>query len=174
LENCNGVFANTWWGAQSGCLPAASSAELEIIPNWIFLPDPSGNHYYWNLNNAGPSKYDACPDFTTWWLNGLDQIINNDPSIPKGINVYFTVQQDIHDGLVVLGTIDNPEQAGMKYTWCSERPTRNDMNRPSRIHVSNMFLKYYWFKNFPVGDDNDVYWPDSRPWLVDEGSFFSA
>jgi parallel beta-helix repeat protein len=166
FDHCNEVFANTWWGSQSNCLPAADNAGIEIVPNWIFLPDPSGSNYYWDLNNAGSSKTSSCPNFGSWWLNGLDQIINNDPAIPRGINVYFTVQQDIHDKLVVLGTIDNPEQEGMFYTWCSEHPTREDMSRPSRIHISNMFLKYFWFRNFEVAG---THWPDSRAWLVNEG-----
>lgn len=162
LDRCNDVLSNTWW---TDCTPPASSAEVEIVPNWIFLPDTTQNEYYWNYLNHNTTW--GCPSSSNWWLNDLDQIIHNDPLIPKGINVYFTIDADIYHQMVTLGTINNPVSAGMDYVACSELPTLTDMNRSSRIHLPNMFLKYFWFKNHE--EVVKAPFTASREWIIDEG-----
>ncbi len=67
--------------------------------------------------------------------------------------------------MVVLGAIDSP--VGMKYRWCSQYPTAGDLTRTSRIHIPNLYLKYWWFKNRP--DVVGVPFTVSRTWLVNEG-----
>lgn len=167
LDECNYGLGNTWWSSDPGCQPSASSTGIQIVPNWIFLPDPSGTEYYWNYWNHSGNSFRGCPNSSAWWLGGLDQIINNDPSIPRGINVYFTIDANVYHQMVVLQTIDDPADAGMHYTWCSEHPSITDLTKPSRIHIANMFLKYWWFKNHEqvVGAPFSV----SRAWLVKEG-----
>lgn len=165
LDNCNDLFGNSWWSSIPGCLPPSNESSIRIVPNWIFLPDTSSNQYYWN--NLNSNTIYGCPNYSNWWLNGLDQIINNDPLIPRGINIYFTIDGGIYNQMVVLQTIDNPQTAGMSYVWCSEHPSLDDLNKPLRIHVPNLFLKYYWFKEI----ESTVAAPFSvsRDWLVNEG-----
>ncbi len=165
LATCNSTFANLWGSGDPDCQVPASDAKVEIIPNWIFMIDPSIDEYYWdNTNNPG---WTDCPNKGSWWLNALDASLNSNPSIPRGINVYFTNHGPVYHQLVTLQTIDNPQDAGMPYTWCSEWPSRTDLQQPSRVHIANLYLKYYWFKNFLVdGQPFSV----TRGWLVGEGA----
>lgn len=164
LNRCNFRFGSLWGSYGAGaCTDYVTDSKIEIIPNWVFLPDPI--EYYWdNTNNPGTQD---CPNTSSWWLNGLDAQINSNPNIPRGINVYLTSHGPIHHQMITLGTINNPEQAGMPYTWCSELPSRTNLSKASRIHIPNLYLKYWWFQNHPnvIGQPFSV----SRAWLVDEG-----
>ncbi|MBX2927181.1 MAG: right-handed parallel beta-helix repeat-containing protein [Saprospiraceae bacterium] len=163
FNRCNFRFGSLWGSPDANCSDYVIDSKVEIAPNWIFLPDPT--EYYWdNTNNPGTTD---CPNSGSWWLNGLDAQINNDPNIPRGINVYLTSHGPVHHQMVTLGTINHPFQAGMPYTWCSELPSITDLNKPSRIHIANLFLKYWWFQNHPdvIGEPFSV----SRAWIVDEG-----
>lgn len=163
LAKCNFNFANLWGSGDSDCQIPATDAKVEIIPNWIFMIDPS--EYFWdNTNNPGTND---CPNQGSWWLNTLDATLNANSTIPRGINVYFTTHGPIYHQLVTLQTINDPEAAGMPYTWCSEWPSRTDLQQPSRVHIANLYLKYYWFKNFIVdGQPFSV----TRNWLIGEGA----
>lgn len=165
FNQCNSRFTNLW--GTSNCGPKVSDVKVQIVPNWVFLPDPNPSEYNWNNDNQpGNNK---CPG-TNWWLNQLDATINNNPSIPRGINVYLTVDGSVYNQMVVLGSIDNPETAGMTYTWCSELSSKTDLNKPSRIHIPNLFLKYWWFEHFIVaGQPFSV----TRQWIVGEGGIFA-
>lgn len=166
LAKCNFNYANLWGSGDSDCQIPATDAKVEIVPNWIFMIDSS--EYYWdNTNNSGNVD---CPNQGSWWLNSLDATLNIEPFIPRGINVYLTTHGPIYHQLVTLQTIDNPQAAGMPYTWCSEWPSRTNLSQPSRIHIPNLFLKYYWFKNFLVeGQPFSV----TRDWLVGEGAILA-
>lgn len=160
---CNERFSNLW--GSSDCSPLMRDAKVQIVPNWIFLPDPDQGEYNWNNdNNSGGNE---CPTETNWWLEDLDESISTNPNIPKGINVYLTVDGSIYNQMVVAGTINDPEAAGMNYVWCSEWPDQSDLTAKSRISIANLYLKYWWFQNHP----NVVGQPFSttRQWLVNEG-----
>lgn len=167
FNRCNERFANLW--GTSNCSPLVTDVKVQIVPNWIFLPDPDPTEFNWN-NDNNPGGFE-CPNTTTWWLNGLDAAINSNPAIPRGINVYLTVDGSVYNELVVLGTINNPEQNGMAYVWCSEWPSKTNLSKPSRISIANLFLKYWWFQNHPnvIG----VPFTTSREWLVAEGGILA-
>ncbi len=167
FNRCNERFANLW--GTSNCSPLVTDVKVQIVPNWIFLPDPDPTEFNWN-NDNNPGGLE-CPNTTTWWLNGLDAAINSNPAIPRGINVYLTVDGSVYNELVVLGTINNPEQNGMAYVWCSEWPSKTNLSKPSRISIANLFLKYWWFQNHPnvIG----VPFTTSREWLVAEGGILA-
>lgn len=164
FERCN--FRLSHLDGTSNCSPLYPDAKVEIVPNWIFMPDPT--EYYWD-NDNDPSVT-KCPG-TGWYLNPLDQTIVNNPAIPKGINVYLTVDGDVYHQMVTLGTINNPETAGMTYVWCSELPSTSNLSKPSRIHIPNLYLKYWWFKNHPEVLGHPF--SETRNWLVAEGGILA-
>jgi len=164
--SCNARLGYLW--GTSNCAPGFPDAKIELVPNWIFYKDDATEFYWNNDNQPGTTK---CPG-PNWWLNGLDALITADPGIPRGINVYITSSGTIYNQMVVLGTIDNPEQAGMTYVWCSQHPSVTNLNASSRINVPNLFLKYWWFQNHPdvVGAPFSV----SRQWIVGNEGVFLA
>jgi hypothetical protein len=170
FNNCNNLLANLY--GTSDCSPLVTDSKIQIVPNWIFLPDPNPTEFNWNNdNNIG---IEECPSETNWWLSGLDASISANPSIPKGINVYLTVDGSVYNEMVVLGTRNNPETPpnNMGYTWCSEQPKTSNLNAPSRVSVANLYLKYWWFRNtYP----NGISYPfsETRQWLVAEGGILA-
>jgi hypothetical protein len=95
FNRCNERLANLW-GA-SNCSPLVTDAKVQIVPNWIFLPDPDPTEFNWN-NDNNPGGFE-CPNTTTWWLNGLDAAVNSNTAIPRGINVYLTVDGSVYNEL---------------------------------------------------------------------------
>lgn len=110
-----------------------SDTRIRIVPNIIHHTDP----YYWNNEN---DPDDIC---STAWLNPLDEQIVNNPTIEKGINIYFTENETEFNNLVIYHTTqEEPE----KIIACSEPPSINDFTQSSKIHVPGAFSKYYWMK----------------------------
>ena len=100
---------------------------------------------------------------STAWLNPLDEQIVNDPTIEKGINIYFTENETEFYNLVVYHTTqEEPE----KIIACSEFPSTNNFTRSSKIHVPGMFSKYYWMKNYAPAVFNESWASIIREWFI--------
>jgi hypothetical protein len=138
-----------------------TDAKIQIIPNFIFRND----EYAWNADNA--SVKCACPS-SSWYLANLSNEINANPSIPRGINVFFPIQGDLYNRVVTLGTLNTlinvPEYCTL---WCANHPDKFNLNRTSDISINNLYLKYRWFQlrpdvtGFPFN-------PIGRDILIDE------
>lgn len=114
-----------------------STAKIRIIPNIIHIED----EYGWN-NESDVKPY--CPGKSNWYLNYLDDQIINNLNIPRGINVYFTETAWYYEDLIVNQTTD---ELGPINNACSQPPTTSDLNRTSKIHMPNIFTKYWWMKH---------------------------
>jgi hypothetical protein len=150
LRNLNGV---------SLCSNPVTDTKIQILPNLVFIKD----EFSWNADNDPTTN--KCPSQFSWYLNSLDQQINNSPSsIPTGINMYFTNQGLIYDQLVTIGSISQPPNDGTYCkVWCSEQPTAANLNRTSRIHIPNLYLKYRWFQKY--AEANNQPFADLR-WII--------
>lgn len=163
---CNERLRNLW--GTSSCSPLVRNAKIQIVPNWIFLADTSQGEYRWNNDNGPGSSYYA--EYLSWYLNSFDTQITQNTSIPKGINVYFTVDKSIYLAMVVNQTIDSPStNESFNYVWSAIKPTDTSLVRSSRIHIPNLYLKYWWFKNRPETVEGGTPFSTTRQWLVDEG-----
>lgn len=49
FDKCNERLPNLW--GSSTCSPLFRNAKVQIVPNWIFLPDTSQGEYRWNNDN---------------------------------------------------------------------------------------------------------------------------
>lgn len=166
FDKCNERLRNLW--GTSTCTPLVRNAKVQIVPNWIFLADTSQGEYRWNNDNDPTTLKET--RFPTWYLNSFDSQITQNPSIPKGINVYFTVDKSIYLAMVVNQTIDSPNtNESFNYWWSAFQPTFSSLNRTSRIHIPNLYLKYWWFKNRPETVEGGTPFSTTRQWLVDEG-----
>jgi hypothetical protein len=165
FNTCNDRLSNL--SGTSSCTTAvlAKSAKVQIVPYFVFYKDEADG-FNWNNDNE-PSMFQIPYHNNNWWLDDLDsQIRTLRPDMPSGINVYITVDGSIYNEMVVLGTVNNPNNAtgGMKYWWSGIQPNQNNLLEQSRIHVPNLYLKYWWFKN-----DLNTPFSTSRQWLVGEG-----
>ena len=96
-------------------------------------------------------------------MNPLDEQIVNNPSIEKGINVYFTENETEFYNLVIYHTTqEEPE----KIIACSEPPSTNDFTQSSKIHVPGVFSKYYWMKNYAPAVFNESWDSTIREWFI--------
>lgn len=135
-------------------------AKIEIIPKLIFLRDEQA----WNNDNS-KSEY-QCPTDSNFHLIKFDSAAHQRD--PGAINVYLTASGSIYHQMVTLGTITDPNtgiNGKMKYWWCSMFSTEFNLNATLRIHIPNLYLKYWWFRNTYPFQPYSV----TRTWLVGEG-----
>jgi len=133
-----------------------SDTRIQIIPNVLHYTNP----YYWNNEN----EPDNCPN--SWngqWLDILDLQIVNDPSIEKGINIYFTENATEFNNLVVNQSTQDPPAT---IVGCSYFPSLNDYSRSSKIHMPGVFSKYYWMKNYAPNVYSEPWDPVIRGWFI--------
>ena len=158
VDNCNWRLANLT--GTSNCGDLRTDAKIQIIPNFIFRND----EFAWNADNASGNC--ACPS-PSWYLANLSNEINANPSIPRGINVFFPIQGDIYDRVITLGTSNTINVPGYCNNWCANQPDRFNLNRTSDISINNLYLKYRWFQKRPdvTGFPFD---PTGRDILIDE------
>lgn len=163
IAKCNQVLNDL--PGTSDCSPLYSTAKIQIIPHFIFnIVD----EYYWNNDNSLPPS--KCPYHDTWYADALDGQIHQD--YPNGINVYITSSGYIYDQMITLGTLSDPTTANppMHYVWCATSPDFSDFTVSSRIHCSNFYMKYWWFKNHPETVNGGVPFETSIQMLIDEGT----
>jgi hypothetical protein len=172
LYYCNshlGIWTDD--GSNCGVFPRFPDTKVQVVPNYVFIQDD----FFWNNDNnpGGWIDYQQ-PSSVNWYLNTLDAQIRNNPSIPKGINVFLTVDGSVYDGLNAgifdinytdsnLDCPNKPEriECNFKFLWSGEWPSRINLSKPSRIHCPNFYLKYQWFQQrdqaaFPFS--NTKYW----------------
>ena len=132
-----------------------ADSKVQFVPNIVHI----NNSTYWN--NEGQ---DLCPN--NWhgtWLDVLDNVIVHDPSIPRGINVYFTETESYYNSLVINHTTQSgpPINAG-----CSQFPSKVNMDFSSKVHMPDVYSKYYWMKNIVPGLEGEPWDPIIRSWFI--------
>lgn len=115
--------------------------------------------------------HDFCPG-NNWYLDSLDWEVCHDNSIPRGINVYFTEAPALYNMCWILNEYDTtiyskfPGALGA----CALYPTYNNSRRTSRIHMIEMYSKYWWMKNIvpTLPEFGGVQWESAvRQWMYE-------
>ncbi len=175
IAKLNYKMANLVQGDCSGVF--RSDSKIQYVVNKVFIQDEYAWDAFNDPNHADPNN-GPCPDWD-WYLNQFDKQIRNDPSIPKGINVYFTNESESYKELVLNHTmVTDPKWTGLA---CSEWFSGTDYDKPSRVHEPNWFLDYYWKREvipfIAPYQGNGVTWIDpihpnksSRNWAVQGGA----
>jgi Secretion system C-terminal sorting domain len=176
VDRCNAVLT-LWDENQGSCSQAvANHAKFQVIPNFVFIQDD----FAWNNDNdpgptSGPNY--QIPNEPGWWLNNLDASIHTNSSIPKGLNVYLTVDGSTFNAFQ-SGILEINNKTGncaqqpnwiechFRYWWSGEFASLTELNRSVRAHCPNFYLKYLWFQQ-----RNQTQFPFSttRGWLINEG-----
>jgi len=158
INEVNLTYSNLVNSSDPDCYTATgflSHNKIQIVPNIIHIND----EYGWNNEN---DIYPFCPS-PPWYLDYLDNQITNNPNIPRGINVYCTETAWYYEELVVNQTTVDP---GPINHACSQFPTTNDLDRSSRVHMPNLFTKYWLMKNIAPGIYNEPWDPVIRGWYI--------
>lgn len=165
IEKVNYTFSNLVNPTDPDChIPVGflSTSKIQIVPNIVHIND----EYGWNNES---DVYPYCPS-PPWYLDYLDEQIDNDPTIPKGVNVYFTETSWYYDALIVNQTT---EDEGPINNACSQFPSTYDLDRTSRIHMPNLFTKYWWMKHIAPEIYNEPWDPVIRGWFVSIGTLLA-
>jgi hypothetical protein len=132
---------------------------IQFLVNKIYVRD----NYGWN--NRHDLQSIKCPEGDpSWYLDYLDNQIINNPSIPRGINIYFTEDSINYRNLVELQNTTTSQ--GANYA-CSQFPSSNNYLRTSKIHMPDVFSKYWYMKNIIPGIYNQPWNPVVKSWEVD-------
>lgn len=139
-----------------------------------FIPDSKiyfdFHNYYikdnfgWNNgNDSDPYNCPAWPDdYSYWYLNAIDSSNVNNTAIPRGINLYFTEDSTNYFDLVVNRTTNEFNGTGIA---CSQYPSDRNFQRTSKLHVLDIYSKFWWMKNIKstegIGSNN---WNTIRVW----------
>lgn len=145
----------------AACGGTTVDTKIQFEMNKIYIQDT----YLWN-NDHDLNTY-KCPDRYNWYLKDLAQQIDNDPSIPKGIDIFFTC-----GGTAYTANIINNDSLyrGVNYA-CSMFPSLN-INDGSYVHMPDAFIKYYWMKHFATIQYGEPWIPVVYGWYV--GSMANA
>ncbi|MFB5622648.1 MAG: hypothetical protein ACE5RH_01515, partial [Nitrosarchaeum sp.] len=115
-------------------------SRIQFVANKIFIQDSYG----WNNDND--YSYKKCPGDSNWYLSYLDNQINNDFTIPRGINIYFTEDSATYNKYWIQQPTDTLNFDGAEYA-CSKFPSFSNYTSTSRIHMPDCYSKYWWMKN---------------------------
>lgn len=138
-----------------------SDAKIRFVVNKIYKRDSYG----WDNSHDDKSQY-MCPNNPSWYLNYVDNQIINDPTIPRGINIYFTEDYNNYSNLVVNQTTTTYNGYT---TYCSQFPSFTDFQRTSKIHVPDLYSKYWWMKNICPSIYNQPWDPVIMGWFIGTG-----
>jgi len=117
-----------------------ADTRIQFVVNRLYVRD----NYGWN--NRNDRSLWMCPDVPNWYLDYLDNQINNNPNIPRGINVYFTEDSINYRNLIDLQNtqVNAPLNAGV---GCSQFPSASNYTRTSKLHLPDVYSKYWYMKN---------------------------
>lgn len=121
------------------------------------------NEYAWNYLNGGTDPdekklYGFSPS-ENWYLKNLNDSIFNATDIPKGVNVYMTMNGAKFNRIY--------KDKGMSYDVvdkaAAQFPTSTKLNLSSQIHLPNRYLKYLYHK-YPIPIKYNTTWEETRWW----------
>lgn len=145
IQKMNNRFLNLSSPTNPNCgsqSPFLSNTKIQIIVNKIWKVDPA-----WDFNVAGFEKGDNIltssiyPPNSHYYYSYLD----NDPSIPEGINIVFANDGDVYERLYVNEDYTTPLSLISQFA-ASQFPSTFDLNRPSRQFYPDVFNLYTYEK----------------------------
>ncbi|WP_312923019.1 hypothetical protein [Empedobacter brevis] len=145
-----------------------SDSKIRFKFNYIEIKDS----YAWNYRNSGADlekkKYSGMTPHENWYLAYLDQKIAENPSIPKGINIYLTMDADNYDRLYN----SKGENFDLNEVAAGQLPTSTNLFRSSSTHLPNKYLKYLAHRYFHPKKFNTTV-EETMKWDINDGRIFA-
>ena len=162
ISKMNNVYSNLSNPNSLSCYTGTDfvpDTRIQFLVNKIYVRD----NYGWN--NRHDIQTIKCPEaYPSWYLDYLDGQIVNNSAIPRGINIFFTEDSINYRNLVELQ--DSIKNHGVNYA-CSQFPSSNNYLRTSKIHMPDVFSKYWYMKNIIPNVLNQPWEPVVKSWEVD-------
>lgn len=159
-EKVNEIYANLVDSDTAVCFQwkdkFLSTAKVKFLFKRVYIKDT----YAWNRNNYVDSDKDQCPPLT--YIDYLQRQIENNNSIPLGINIFFTEDAGLYELYASYG-VEFPlaEYQGAK-SACSQFPRYGTY---SQIHMRDVYCKYLWMKYCEPRVDNVSWLPTVWGWM---------
>lgn len=159
---------NTYWNNfknpsdLTGCYTGTDfypDSKIRFKFNYIELVDS----YAWNYMNSGADlsakKYNGLSPSESWYLSDLDKKLAADPSIPKGVFLYLTMEGRNFDEL------NKAKGKGFHLNGieASQFPSSTNLERTSSVNIPNRYLKYLWHR-YQAPIDHKTSWSETRNW----------
>ncbi len=143
-------------------------SKIRFVFNYIEIKD----NFAWNYKNSGADlqkkNYSGMTPYDGWYLNYLDKKLLQDPSIPKGINVYLTMDADNYDRIY--------NAKGSNYDLndiaAGQTPSKTNLSRASSAHLPNRYLKYITHRYADPKKFNTSV-EETMSWDVNDGRIFA-
>lgn len=140
-----------------------NDSKIRFKFNYITYEDATA----WNYKNSGANiekkNYSGISPYEGWYLKNLDQKFSNDPSIPKGILVYLTMDGENFDRFAS----NNAKGYNIAGVEASQFPTTTNLTRTSSIHIPNRYLKYLYHR-YQLTTEYKTNWQETRKWHVND------
>ena len=119
-----------------------SNTKIQIIVNKIWKPDPGWDFLITGYQKGDPVTRSAVyPPNPNYYYSYLD----NDPSIPVGVNIVFANNSEVYESIYV--NEDFTTSLDLMAQWAaSEFPSTYNLSKKSRQFYPDVFNKYTWFK----------------------------
>lgn len=124
--------------------------KIQFVFNRVYYRDPTDK--YWDKCNC---QGFCCPGDQNWLYEDLDKQLS--PTLPKGINVYFSTSKSAYENYKQFGTSNDQTFAeSCSMPWCSEFPSATNLTAPQRIHQGDVWIKHWYFKHIYTLDTYTV------------------
>ncbi|MCP4521058.1 MAG: hypothetical protein GY827_05145 [Cytophagales bacterium] len=152
ISNLNKIYSSIRGSYDRNCpsyqnidTPILKDSKVRFLVNKMFIK----NSAYWD-NQSTPTNKNAqlIPGRRNWFLNDIHDEIVKRKDIPPAINVFFTESAYAYKEIV-----DNQScKLGLYSTKAaSQFPSFSDLDRSSKVHMQNLFVKYTQLKNKATG-----------------------
>ena len=124
--------------------------KIRLVVNKIWKVDPAWDFLVTGFVPGG-SISPIYPPSSSYYYSYLD----NDSTIPDGVNVVFSNNGDLYQDLVVDQNYQNHINDSDSQKWAaSQFPSTFDLTRSSRQFYPDMFNRYVWFKEVLTTSQN--------------------
>ena len=141
-----------------------SNTKIQFLDNRYYIRSSR----YWNNRITQDGKVRRlCP--SGWRINAIDDSIVSNPSIPRGINIYFTEDSVVHEKYWIEQNLsDTGDFIGIA-DGCANLPSYYDPYSSSRIHMPDCYSNY-WYMQYIVPQKASFHYapwiPNVYGWLV--------
>lgn len=155
----------------TGCYTGSDfypDSKIRFTFNYIEIKD----NYAWNYKNSGADlekkKYGGITPYNKWYLAYMDKKIAEDPTIPKGVNIYLTMDADNYDRIY--------NAKGSNYDLndiaAGQSPSTKNLTQSSSSHLPNRYLKYLSHRYAHPKEFNKSV-EETMSWDVNDGRIYA-
>ena len=119
-----------------------SNAKIQFVDNRYYIRSSR----FWNNRYKELGGPRLRPSTYNWYLTAIDDSIIADTNIPRGINIFFTEDSVVYEKYWVEQNLNDTSDFTGTGDASSQFPITSNLHRTSRIHMLDLYSKYWHTK----------------------------